>query len=295
MQRNGTRACCCCICRLGKLHKKLDVLIKLFISSLDPSQALMLSRQATLGHAAGGATPAGRTGIRSSFQASSPHWQQGRGIPAGSMGMHGMPALNLNAGTPGGPGFLRHAMSALGQLPEQLEAVSGPLMGAVPHLGGHHGAGVGPERGLARRSGPPGLWGAAGGATSPTERHTSAPDVSATMSRAGSGTAGMSAAAATAALRASYGSRFEGRQAHPSEQQSPWVDDLRGSSFSGGSGTSGMYTGGFGHIGPMLSQLQALQLLSQQHQEGYTAAQLARARLVRLNNGRGGLARSNSL
>lgn len=283
---------CCCRRRLGKLHKKLDVLIKLFISSLGPSQALMLSRQATLGHAAGGATPAGRTGIRSSFQAASPHWQQSRG----SLGLHGMPALNLNAGAPGGPGFLRHAMSALGQLPEQLEAVSGPLMGAGPHLVGHHRAGVGAERGLARRSGPPGVWGAAGGVGSPTERHTSAPDFSATMSRTGSGTAGvMSAAAAAAALRASYGSGYGGRQAYASEQQSPRVDDLRGSSSSGGSGTSGLDTAGSGHIDPMLSQLQALQLLAQQQQGGYTAAQLARARLVRPNDGRGGLARSNSL
>jgi hypothetical protein len=251
------------------------------MSSLGPSQALMLSRQATLGQTAGGATPAGRTGIRSSFQASSPHWQQGRGVAAGSMGMHGMPALNLNAGTPGGPGFLRHAISALGQLPEQLETVSGPSVGQCL------------TSGLARRSGPPGLWGAAGGVGSPTERHTSVGDAGATMSRSGSGTAGMSAAAAAAALRASNGPVYGGRQA--TGQQSPRGDDLRGSSLSGGSGSSGMYTVGSGHIGPMLSQLQALQLLSQQHQGGYTSAQLARARLVRPNDGHGGLARSNSL
>jgi hypothetical protein len=40
---------CLPACRLSKLHKKLDVLIKLFISSLGPSQALLLSRQATMG------------------------------------------------------------------------------------------------------------------------------------------------------------------------------------------------------------------------------------------------------
>lgn len=285
----------CAVCRLSKLHKKLDVLIKLFISSLGPSQALMLSRQATLGQTAAAGIPGAGTGgafgsgIRSSCQASPPYYQ-GRG------GLNSIPSLNLNnPGTPGGPGFLRHAMSALGQLPEQLAAVSGPLV----HLGGHHGGGSGADRGLARRSGPPGLWGTAGavgGGGTPTDRQGAAADFSIGISRAGSGTGG-TAGTAGAGMRSSFGpfGHAGTRQAHGSEQHSPRVDDLRGSSFSGASGGSGgLHSLGSGHIGPMLAQVQALQLLNQQQHAGHTAAQLARARMVR-PPGRDGLTRSNSL
>lgn len=277
----STVGCVCVLpaCRMQKLHKKLDVLIKLFISSLGPSHALSLSRQATLGHqgsaAAGGGVPAGGTGgsfgsgTRSSLQGSSPHWQQGR---------------SHNPGTLHGPGFLRHAMSALVQLPEQLAAVSGPLMPVGVQQ--HGGAGGGAQRGLTRQSGP--LWGAAGlgGAVTPTGRSTGS-------SRTNSGTGGV--AAAPAAGRGSRGSSgVVGRQA--AEQHSPGVDDLRGGSFSGvsGSSTGQLYTVGSGHIGPMLSQLQALQLLNQQQQAGlYAAVRGGRGQPV--PNVQRGLKRSNSL
>lgn len=263
---------------MRKLHKKLDVLIKLFISSLGPSHALSLSRQTTLGHqgpaAAGGGVPAGGTGgsfgsgTRSSLQVSSPHWQQGH---------------SHNPGTPHGPGFLRHAMSALVQLPEQLAAVSGPLMPVGAQQ--HGGAGGGAQRGLTRQSG---LWGATGlgGTVTPTGRSTGS-------SRTNSGTGGVAAAAA-AGHDSRGSSGLVGSQA--AEQHSPGVDDLRGSSFSGpsGSSTGQLYTVGPGHIGPMLSQLQALQLLNQQQQSGaYAAVRGGRGQPV--PNAQRGLKRSNSL
>lgn len=290
------------------------MLIKLFISSLGPSQALMLSRQATLGHAAPPAGPQGFASFgmpgRSSLQAGSPIWP-GRGAPsvsvgAGASGLYGQHAASHGftpGGTPGGPGFLRHAMTTLGHLPEQLVGVAGPLVGAPLHLGGHYGGG-GADRGLARRSGAPGMWtaGASGNTTgivTPTDRQTG--DGSSGISRAGSGTMGLGATTAAAAARGSYTTGPGVRQGygggaahHAAEQQGPWLDDLRNSSLTGGS--SGLMSLGSGHIGPMLSQQQAWQLLHQQQHTGVgggTAAQ--RVRMVRPLDGHGGLTRANSL
>lgn len=270
------------------------MLIKLFISSLGPSQALLLSRQATMGQGGLQPGPTPGTHTRSSFQAAvSPSWQATRGAYGGSGGLHGAPSLNLGATAGHGPGFLRHAMTtlgpALGHLPEQLAAVSGPLMGPSVHVASHAGAA---DRGTARRSG---LWGygatGSGGLTHHSERHAASVDVT----RANSGTAGVmppsaAAAAAGASLRGSSG--YGGRQALASEVASP-----RGSSFTG---SSGLVSLGSGHIGHLLQQQQAWQLLTQQqlggYAGGYTAAQLARARVLQRPAGAlSGLTRSNSL
>lgn len=293
-QRSQSQPCSACH-RLGKLHKKLDVLIKLFISSLGPSQALMLSRQATIGPgaAAGGG---GGVGTRSSFQAVSPSWQ-GRVGSAGPVGLAGIPAHNPNTpAAPVGP-FLRHAMSALGQLPEQLTAVSGPLMGPALHLGTHPhhhyagaGAGAGVDRGLSRRSGP--SWGSVPPVTGGVlTQERPGVEAASGLSRASSGTAGhLNAAAAAAAVR---GVGYSGRQIHSGyEQQSPRFEAQTGR----GSYTGGLYSVGSGHIGPLLAHQQAWQLLAQQQfAHGDPAAQLGRARGLGQPGGMSTLTRSNSL
>jgi hypothetical protein len=71
----------------------------------------------------------------------------------------------------------------------------------------------------------------------------------------------------------------------------------RGGSFTG---NSGLVSLGSGHIRHLLSQQQAWQLLTQQqlggYAGGYTAAQLAKARVLQPPAGaHSGLARANSL
>lgn len=298
----------------------------------------MLSRQATaLGPTAAAAAAAAHSGGSGSnlrggggggyFSGASPKWQGRGGVSIGPQagGLHTIPSLNLREGapsTPMGP-FLRHAMSTLGQLPEQLAAVSGPLTAASLHLGGHAGGGgVGSagDRALPRRSGPPGFGSYY---TAATPEQGLPDDGSSGISRVGSGTAA-GGATMPAARGTSYGQHTiiisSSRQAHHHPFAQQQMDDLQGAvgaaDGSGGSFTrgtaagssSGLVSVGSGHIGPLLAQQQVVQLLAQQQygggqavMPGYTAPQLVKARLLRHHPGShaaaaaGGLKRSNSV
>jgi hypothetical protein len=156
------------VCRLSKLHKKLDVLIKLFISSMHPGQALDLSRQATGGvmpyyhmpvpPTAGApsglcARPAGGTGAATT---AGPAGGTGAATTAGPEGAGGGAVHHWCRSTTGqAKPHTPMKQAAINQLPERLAAVSGPFVGPSPGLWPGWGGGPGEVYGMGIMSGRP--------------------------------------------------------------------------------------------------------------------------------------------
>eukprot|EP00879_Flechtneria_rotunda_P017535 GHRR01018384.1.p1 GENE.GHRR01018384.1~~GHRR01018384.1.p1 ORF type:complete len:318 (+),score=80.55 GHRR01018384.1:1414-2367(+) len=137
--------------RVNKIHKKLDVLIKLFISSM-PGQAIGLSRQATGAPAGAYAAYISGFGPYAGHGGNPfPYMAMPRAAAAATAGIgSSSKGENPGSGPNSGPGAmqqvllspmlsqpgLRHTATTLCNLPEQLASVSGPLINTGLNLGG---------------------------------------------------------------------------------------------------------------------------------------------------------------
>eukprot|EP00775_Hariotina_reticulata_P003763 gene3763-4022_t len=149
--------------RLSKLHKKLDVLIKLFISSMHPGHAIGLSRQAT------GTVPYYNIPVPPAAEAPGGPFARPTGGTSAAQGGASMSGQEDAAvGGSGGRGEAHYwgrstsvqakphtpVKQSISQLPERLAAVSGPFLGpvhpglwpGVAGLGWPYGMGVLPGR-----------------------------------------------------------------------------------------------------------------------------------------------------